>query len=361
MSPPAKPGAPAPAAPAQREVGEDGLCAGTRRVGVRIAGTGIGLPHGRMTNADLEKVMDTSDEWIVQRTGIRERRILDRGKGDCTMSMATAALSAALQSAGKRPTDLDLVICATMTPEMLCPATACRVAHNIGAAHAGAFDLSAACSGFVFGMNLAHDLIRGGAYRTIAVVGADSLSPLMDYSTAGRGTAIIFGDAAGAAIFTADDDPSLGLLAQAMHADGAGWKDIYLPLADRDFPPGVTPEACRLGKVQMNGGTVFKFAVGTFPGLIEETLDKAGLQAADVDMFVCHQSNARILQAARDRFGIREDKLYINIDRYGNTVGASVPLCLHELIAAGRVRSGMKVMFVAFGGGLTWGSGLWQL
>lgn len=329
--------------------------------GVRLLGTGMGLPAKTLTNADLEKLMDTSDEWIVQRTGVRERKMIDRSRGECTMTMATAALQEALSRAGRSGSDLDLVICATMTPEMFCPATACRVAANVGAGHAGAFDVSAACSGFVFGMNMAHDLIRGGAYRTIAVIGADSLTTLMDYSNAGRGTAIIFGDAAGAAVFSADSDPRLGLLAQSMHADGDGWKDIYVPACARDFPEGVTPDPSKHHKVQMNGATVFKFAVGTFPELIQETLDKAGLQASDIDMFVCHQSNARILGAARERFGIAAEKLYVNIDRYGNTVGASVPLCLHELILQDRIRPGMKVMFVAFGGGLTWGSSLWQL
>lgn len=330
-------------------------------MGVRLVGTGMGLPSRKMTNADLERLMDTSDEWIVQRTGIRERRVVDREAGECTMTMATAALKQALQRAGKSGADLDLVICATMTPEMYCPATACRVAQAVGAGHAGAFDLSAACSGFVYGMNLAYELIRGGAYRTVGLIGADTLSKLMDYSTAGRSTAIIFGDAAGAAVFSADPDRKLGLLAQAMHADGAGWKDIYVPDEAKDFPAGVACDPAKIRKVQMNGATVFKFAVGTFPELIQETLDKAGLPASEIDMFVCHQSNARILQAARDRFGIAEDKLYVNIDRFGNTVGASVPLCLHELVMQGRVKPGMKVMFVAFGGGLTWGSSLWQL
>lgn len=356
-----KPAAPSPTSTPSTTVAAGPAQPAPHRRGVRLAGTGIGLPGKTLTNADLERLMDTSDEWIVQRTGIRERRILDTSRGECTTTMATDALRGALDRAGMKPTDLDLVICATMTPEMLCPATACRVAQHVGAGHAGAFDLSAACSGFVFGLNLAHDLIRGGAYRTIAVIGADALSTLMDYSNAGRGTAIIFGDAAGAAVFTADDNPSLGVLAQSMHADGSGWKDIYVPLCARDFPEETPPDPAKIGKVQMNGATVFKFAVGTFPGLIQETLDKAGLSARDVDMFVCHQSNARILSAARDRFGLSEDKLYINIDRYGNTVGASVPLCLHELMMQGRIKPGMKVMFVAFGAGLTWGSSLWQL
>lgn len=330
-------------------------------VGVRLAGTGSALPVGKLTNADLTKIMDTSDEWIVQRTGIRERRKINRALGESTATLAAGALKNALAAAHLQGSDLDLIICATMTPEMECPATACVVSSLVGAGHCGAFDLNAACSGFIFGINTAHDLIKGGAYRTIAVIGADTLSELMDYSNNGRSTAIIFGDGAGAAIFRATDDTSKGLLAQAMHADGDGWKEIYVPHEERDFPKGITCDPAKYGYVQMNGATVFKFAVGTFPELIQQTLDKANLAPDKIDMYVCHQSNARILGSARERFGIPEERLYVNIDRYGNTVGASVPLCLDELVRAGRVREGMKVMFLGFGGGLTWGSSLWQL
>jgi 3-oxoacyl-[acyl-carrier-protein] synthase-3 len=330
-------------------------------IGVRLAGTGLCLPEGRLTNADLTKLMDTSDEWIVQRTGVKERRKIDRARGESTATLAAGALKNALAAAHLQGSDLDLIICATMTPEMECPATACVVSALVSAGHCGAFDLNAACSGFIFGMNTAHDLIRGGAYRTIAVIGADTLTELMDYSNNGRGTAIIFGDGAGAAIFRATDDTSKGLLAQAMHADGEGWKEIYVPHEERDFPKGITCDPCKYGYVQMNGASVFKFAVGTFPELIQQTLDKANLTPDKIDMYVCHQSNARILASARERFGIPEERLYINIDRYGNTVGASVPLCLDELVRAGRIKEGMKVMFLGFGGGLTWGSSLWQL
>ncbi len=330
-------------------------------IGVRLAGTGSCLPEGRLTNADLTKLMETSDEWIVQRTGVRERRKIDRARGESTATLAAGALKNALAAARLQGSDLDLIICATMTPEMECPATACVVSALVSAGHCGAFDLNAACSGFIFGMNTAHDLIRGGAYRTIAVIGADTLTELMDYSNNGRGTAIIFGDGAGAAIFRATDDTSKGLLAQAMHADGEGWKEIYVPHEERDFPKGIACDPCKYGYVQMNGASVFKFAVGTFPELIQQTLDKANLTPDKIDMYVCHQSNARILASARERFGIPEERLYINIDRYGNTVGASVPLCLDELVRAGRIKEGMKVMFLGFGGGLTWGSSLWQL
>lgn len=334
---------------------------GAGRRGVRLVGTGSALPSKLLSNADLEKMMNTNDEWIVQRTGIRTRNIIDKDKGESTNTLAARALERALADARLTANDLDLIVVATMTGEMRCPPTACLVANAVKATRAGAFDLNGACCGFVFGLNVVHEMLRGGAYPTIALVGADSLSTLMDYSDFGRGTAIIFGDAAGAAIFKATDDPSLGILAQSIHSDGERWKEIFVPEENRDFPPGMTPDPRQLGHVFMNGSGVFKFAVGTFPDLIQETLDKVGLQASDVDMFVCHQSNARILTAARERFGLSEDKLYVNIDRVGNTVAASVPLCLDELRKSGRVREGMKVMFLGFGGGLTWGSSLWQL
>lgn len=319
------------------------------------------MPSRVLTNADLTRLMDTSDDWIVQRTGIHTRYIVDPDKGESTPTLAAAALRIALADARTQPAEVDLLICATMTPNMSCPATACQVADLCGICSGGAFDLNAACSGFVFALNMAHASIRGGLHKTIAIVGADTLSKHMSYTTAGRSTAIIFGDGAAAAILRATDDPTKGLLAQAMRCDGSGWKDIYVPELDRDFPPATAPDPAKLARVQMNGAGVFKFAVGTFPRLIEETLEKARLGPSDIDMYVCHQSNARILGAARDRFDIPEEKLYINIGRVGNTVGASVPLCLDELRRAGRVRDGHKVMFLAFGGGLTWGSSLWQL
>lgn len=331
------------------------------RCGVRIAGSGSCIPDARLTNADLEKIMDTTDEWIVQRTGVRERRIVDKAKGESTSTLAAQALRRALADAKTAPTDLDFLIIATVTPEMTCPSVSCRVAEAIGAGACGAMDLSAACSGFVYGLNLAHELIRSGNHRTIGVVGCDVLSGLMDYSTAGRGTAILFGDAGAGVILKATDDASKGILAQAMHSDGRGWKDLYVPYEQADFPPGHEFHPSKLGVMQMNGRAVFKFAVGTFGDLIAETLAKAGLTADDVDHFVCHQSNARILEAARERFGLPPEKLYVNIDRIGNTSAGSVPLCLDELRGAGRIKEGQVVMFVAFGAGLTWASSLWQL
>jgi 3-oxoacyl-[acyl-carrier-protein] synthase-3 len=329
---------------------------------VRIAGSGSFLPERRLTNADLERMMDTSDEWIVQRTGIRERRLIDPTKGESAYTIAAQALRRGLRDAGVDARDVDMLIVATVCAEMACPSMACRVALEVGMGLGAAFDITAACCGFVYGLNLAHDMIRGGNYRTVAVVGAETLSQFMEYTTEGRGTAILFGDAAGAAVLRATDDAGKGLLAQAMHADGSGWKDLYIPRdVSRDLPPGADPATHKPGLMYMNGREVFKFAVTTFQELIAETLEKAGMTAQDVDHFVCHQSNARILHAARERFGIPEAKMYVNIDRVGNTSSASVPVCFDELRRAGRIREGQRVMFVAFGGGLTWASSLWQI
>lgn len=342
--------------------GQSGLSVPTRtppKIGVRLAGTGCHYPERRLHNKDLEKIIETSDEWIAQRTGIRERRICDPTKGEGATSLSTEALRKALADARIDAKELDLIILGSVTGEMMCPATACRVAANVGANGAGAFDLMAACSGFLYGLNLAHDVIRCGSFRTVAVIGCDVMSTVMDYDN--RAVSILFGDAAGAAIFRACDDTSKGVIASALHADGSRWKDLYIPTTAHDFPPDCEAELARVGALQMNGREVYKFAVGTFSRLIESTLETAGIRADEVDMFVCHQSNARMLESARERFGIPEDKLYVNIDRFGNCSAGSVPVALDELRKMGKCREGDLVMFVAFGGGLTWASSLWRL
>lgn len=336
--------------------------------GVTITSTGHYLPSQVLTNADLERCMDTSDEWIVQRTGIRERRVA--AEGESVSIMAANAAAGALRQAGLTAADLDLTIVATVGAEMGCPSAACLVLdqldrrHGLGHGPGGAFDITAACSGFVYALNVAHDLIRGGAYRTAMVIGAEKLTDTQEYNTRGRGTSIIFGDGAGAAILRAVDDPALGVLAQAMHSDGTRWNDLFIPEREpRDFPGGHRAEGDEqpLGMMRMNGRGIFKFAVTTFSDLIAQTLERAGVRPEDVDQFICHQSNVRILEGARDRFGIPHHKMAINIDRVGNTSAASVPILLDELRSQGRVHPGQKVMFVAFGGGLTWTSSLWQL
>ncbi len=337
--------------------------AGGARVGAAILGAGMALPKTTLTNADLERMIDTTDEWIRQRTGIRERRVAKRELGETTASLGTRALQAALDDAGLKATDLDQIVVATTTPDMPTPATACQVAANLNAGPIAGFDLNAACSGFVFALNTVDALIRSGVARTVGLIGADVITRHVDYSDRGRGTSILFGDAAGAVVIQGSDDPDHGVLARAMHTDGGRWPDLFIPRIDEDYPADFDHEGhgVDLNCLHMNGRAVFKFAVSTFGDLIQETLDKVGLKPEDVDHYVCHQSNKRILDAARERFGLPEEKLHVNIDRYGNTVAASVALCFSELKTAGRIQPGQLVMFLGFGAGLTWGSSLWRL
>ncbi|MCB9837900.1 MAG: ketoacyl-ACP synthase III [Phycisphaeraceae bacterium] len=331
----------------------------TARVGVEIVGVGSALPEGVLTNNDLSAYMDTSDEWITQRTGIRQRRYCDPDKGEGVLSLGRTAMRRALEDAGLDPSELDLLILASVTGETRCPSTSCKIAAELGAVNAGAFDLMAACSGFVYSMNIASALIRTGEHRTIGVIGCDVMSNIVDI--ADRNNVVLFGDAAGAAVFRATDDTSKGIIASQMCADGRGWADLHLPYAERDMPEGADLCDIRYGRLQMRGREVFKFAVSTFPRLIESTCVQAGIGVDDVALFISHQSNLRILDASRERLGIPEEKLYVNIQDYGNSSAGSVPLCLDEARAKGLYHAGDLVMFVAFGGGLTWTSSLWRV
>lgn len=331
-----------------------------QRHGVRIVGSGSALPEHRLTNKELEGVMDTSDEWIVQRTGIHERRRHDASRPYPTSELGARALRLALEDAGMEAGELGLIVCATMTPDSPTPAVSCRIAAELGCGEIGAMDLNGACSGFVFAITTAHELVAGGLYESVAVVGADTITRHCDYSTFGRGAAILFGDGAGAVILRRSEDGKVGMLAQAMHSDGNGARSLYIPCG-LDQVVEDDPDPRMDLKIQMNGKSVFKFAVSKFPEVIEETLRLSGLKAADVDHYVCHQANARILESARERFGLPESKLRVNIDRLGNTVAASAPIVFDELRREGRVQPGQRVMFIAFGAGLTWGASLWQV
>ena len=336
--------------------------------GVRIRAATRYVPERILDNAELERMMDTSDEWIVQRTGVRERHIARAD--ETSRTMAAEALRRALRSAGMSTSDLDLLIIGTVGMDMACPSAACQVMGDLaaepefGRSTTAAMDISAACCGFVYGLNIAHEMIRGGGYRTAAVIGSEKLSDTQQYDTAGRSTSIIFGDGAACALLERDDDPAKGCIAQSMHADGSRWEDLYIPRREeRDFPGGARApgDELPLQLMRMNGRAVFRFAVGTFQNLIQETLERAGLTADDVDLFVCHQSNVRIIEAARERFGLPQEKMPINIDRYGNTSAASIPILLSELSDERRLVPGSLVMFVAFGAGLTWSSSLWRV
>lgn len=326
--------------------------------GATITGTGMSLPSRQMTNADLEKLVETNDEWITQRTGIKTRYISEPGQS--SSDMAAEAVKQALAAAGIQPGDLDLLICATMTEEMICPATACQIVAKIGAVPCGSFDVNAACSGFVIALNLAASMIRSGGYRHIAVVGAEQLSRIINWKD--RNTCVLFGDAAGAAIVSRTDNPDQGCLYQSMNSDATHWADLYVPRTQQQIPAGANAAFNgELDKLQMNGREVFKFAVNTFQKMLEDAIAACRLTADQIKVIIAHQSNMRILTAAREKLGLTEDKLYINLDRFGNTSAASVALCLHELKTAGRIKAGDTVIFAGLGGGLTWASSVWKL
>ena len=325
--------------------------------GVRILGTGSCVPDRRLTNDDFARMMDTSDEWITQRTGIKERRVLDLRTEGCS-TLAQKAIERALENAGVAAGELDLIIVATVTMEMTCPSVACRIGGAVGARNAAAFDLGAACSGFVYALNVAETMVRSGRIRKAAVIGAEAMSSILDYTD--RTVSILFGDAAGCAILGADPDPSLGCIYQHMGSDGIGGNALYIPRRESDVPPEDRDNPIRLGYLRMNGKEVFRFAVTKFREVIEDAFAKTGLTPDDVSQVVCHQSNVRIIDAAREKVGIDPSKIYVNIDRYGNSSAGSVPLCLDELWRAGKITKGMPFMLVAFGGGLTWASSVWR-
>ncbi|MCH2152065.1 MAG: ketoacyl-ACP synthase III [Phycisphaerales bacterium] len=326
--------------------------------GARIAGTGSAVPVTVWTNDDLAKTLDTSDEWITQRTGIRERHVCIAGD-ESAFSLQCEALSKALDDAGMKASELDLIIVASVTNEMTCPSNACRVAAELDAAPAGAFDLVAACSGFVYSLNLADSLIRTGRHRAIGIVGCDAMSNIVDFNE--RTVSVLFGDAAGAAVIVRDDDPNKGCVYQTLQADGSGWKALFLPRKESDVPPESPPCDIEMGFLRMEGREVYRFAVSKFKNVIEDAMQATGLGVDDVSQFICHQSNIRIIESAKEKLGLPDDKVYVNIDRYGNTSAGSVGLCLDEIRRAGKIHEGETIILVAFGGGLTWASSVWNL
>lgn len=306
------------------------------RPNVGILGTGSCVPERILSNADLERMVDTSDEWIVTRTGIRERRIA--AEGETTTDLAYRAARAAIESSGVAPEAIDLVIVATITGDRPFPSTACRLQERLGLPKAAAFDLQAACAGFIYALSAASQSIAAGLCRHALVVGAERLSSITDYED--RNTCILFGDGAGAVVL-GPVEAGRGFRAFELGADGTGGD--LLTLNERGF-------------IAMNGREVFKFAVRIMGTAAEEALAKAGLTKADIDLLVPHQANIRIIDAALERLDLPADKCMINLDRYGNVSAASIPLALDEAVRAGRVKPGDCVVLVGFGGGLTWGA-----
>lgn len=327
--------------------------------GVRIAGTGMSVPTNVVTNDDLAKLVDTNDAWIVQRTGIKTRHVVEDRRPH-TVELGAAAVRQALANAGIAPTDLDVLILATMSPNVVCPASACQIVNEIGAIPCGAFDLNVACTGMVAALNAGANFITAGHARHVAVVAAETVSSMIDWTD--RTTCILFGDGAGAAILSASDDPSQGSIYQALGSDAVRGSALFVPRDQQDIPAG--EEQTFNGSyntLQMNGKAVYKFAVNVLAESVEKALAATGLTADDIAMVIPHQSNIRMLQSAWKRLGFSDDKVYINIDRFGNTSAASIGICLHELVEAKRINTGDYVIFVAQGGGLSWGTNLWRL
>ncbi|MGD0461807.1 MAG: beta-ketoacyl-ACP synthase III [Tepidisphaeraceae bacterium] len=314
-----------------------------------LAGFGSQLPEKRLTNDDLSKMVDTNDEWITQRTGIKERRIAS--EGETTASLATAAARKAIASAGLEPSDIELIICATITPEMVFPSTACFVGAALGLSGTPAFDLSAACSGFIYAFVTGANLIMAGQYKNVLVIGAETLSRITDYTD--RSSCILFGDGAGAVVLRRSSEPRRGLLYCSLHADGSG-ADAMKCIPGSRFPISQQMIADRRHFMTIKGREVYKFAVTKFEELIHEAMRACELSADQVKLVIPHQVNKRIIDSAMEKLGLPLEKAFVNIDRYGNTSAASIPIALDEAHRAGRFKAGDAVIFVAFGGGLTW-------
>ncbi len=322
-------------------------------VRAKITGTGSSVPEKILTNFDLERIVDTSDEWITTRTGIKERRIASAG--EYTSTFATGAAEKALAMAGVDPAELDLIIVATVTPDFPFPATACILQDNLKASKAAAFDISAACSGFIYGLSVADKFIRTGTVKKALVIGAEILTRIVDWTD--RNTCCLFGDGAGAAVLEASEGES-GILSTHIHSDGTYWELLNQPGVGNRNPACQKTLDDKLIYINMQGNEVFKLAVRAMDEAAHEALAANGLSTADIDLFIPHQANRRIIDAIGKRMGLSEDQLYINLERYGNTSSASIPLALDEANRSGRIKSGDIVLFDAFGGGLTWGSAL---
>lgn len=318
----------------------------------RSAITGLGkyLPDRILTNKELEEIVDTSDKWITSRTGIKERRIA--AEDVSTSDLALEAAHEALADAGISGKDLDLIIVATVTPDMIFPATACILQDKLGAKKAATFDLEAGCSGFVYGLGVASSFIENGMYDNILVVGAETLSKITDWED--RGTCVLFGDGAGAAVIQATENG--GMLAFDMGAKGSGGSSLYIPGGGSLNPATEKSVKDKLHTIKMEGNQVFKFAVKRMGLSSLDVLKKAGLESEDIDLLVPHQANTRIIYSAAKRLDLEEEKVYVNLPKYGNTSSASVPIALVEALDDGLIDKGDIILLVAFGAGLTWAS-----
>lgn len=319
----------------------------------RIVGTGRHLPEKIWTNADLEKFMDTTDEWIRQRTGIEQRHVA--APGEATSDIGAEAAKKAMEMAGVTADEIELVVAATVTPDYIFPATGNLIQHKIGAKRAGGCDINAACSGFIYALATCDAFIRSGTFKTILLVGGEVVSNRLNYNA--RDTAVLFGDGAGAVVLRADNSDR-GVLSTYLRSDGGEGEMLYMPGGGSKLP--LTPETVRGPEftVQMKGPELFKRAVIEFGDAINQALERSGIPAEQVDYFIPHQANLRIIQAAAQRAGWPDNKIIVNIQRVGNTTAGSIPIAMDEAVRDGRIKDGSMLLLASFGAGLTWGSSM---
>jgi len=316
-----------------------------------ILGTGKALPENIITNFDLEKIVDTTDQWIQERTGIRERHQI--GPNDTTSSLSIKAAKEALEMAGITPEQLELIICSTISPDMPLPSTAAYIQRGLGAPSCCAFDMAAACSGFLFGATIAERFISTGKAKYALVVGAELLTPYIDWKD--RATCVLFGDGVAAAVLGPVEPPS-GILASELHTDGNYAETLYIPGGGTAHPTSLETVQGGLHYIKMKGNALFKVAVRSMEEVSRSVLAKGGVCPQQLDLFIPHQANQRINDAVRQRLEIPEEKVYSNIERVGNTSSASIPICLDECLRSGRIKKGDVVLMCAFGAGVTWGA-----
>ena len=319
---------------------------------VKIAALATYVPRRVMTNAELEKLVETSDAWIRQRTGIRERHVVDPGVG--TSDLAVPAATQAIAQAGLTPDDIDLIVVGTTTPDMMFPSTACLIQHKIGALHAWGFDLGAACSGFTYALTAAAALVSTGGQRHALAIGADVMTSILDYQD--RATCVVFGDGAGAVVVSPADEEGPAIIDYLHEIDGSGGAALCLPAGGSLKPASHETVDQRLHYVRQNGQAVFKFAVRKTEEISRRILERNGIDASQLDLFVSHQANRRIVMLAANRLGLDERKVVVNIDHYGNTTGATIPLALGDAVADGRLKKGDLVLLTSVGAGYTVGS-----
>ncbi len=316
-----------------------------------VTGWGMAVPENVLTNHDLEQIVDTNDEWIISRTGIKERRIA--AKDETTSSLALDAARRALSQTDLNPGDIQLIIVATASPDFIFPATACLVQNQLGAVNAGAFDLSAACTGFVYAVNMAAQSIRSGSLDNALVIGAETLSRFVNWED--RNTCVLFGDGAGAFVLQASEKPG-GVLSCVMRSDGSGGDLLSVPAGGSVLPATHETVDQNLHTIQMNGREVFRFATRVMASATKEAVDKAGLKLEDINLIIPHQANSRIIEAAARGIRMPMTQIVMNIERYGNTSTASIPIAICEALEDNRIKPGDNLVLVAFGGGLTWGA-----